>query len=140
MRYRPTTPQVLRGLTFDIPAGTKVGVVGRTGAGKSTLLMALSRIAEIESGKIFIDDKNISKHDITELRSHITVIEQDPTLFTGSLRFNLDPFNKYSSAAIEELLIKAGLSDLLNREPEDDTTKKNAKEGEKKRAESEITS
>ena len=50
MRYRPTTPQVLRGLTFNVPAGTKVGVVGRTGAGKSTLLMAMSRIAELESG------------------------------------------------------------------------------------------
>ena len=51
-------------MTFDVPAGTKVGVVGRTGAGKSTLLMAMSRIAELESGQILIDDKDISKHDI----------------------------------------------------------------------------
>ena len=93
MRYRPSNPLVLRGLSFEVPARAKIGVVGRTGAGKSTLLMAMSRIAELESGHILIDDIDISKHDILELRSKITVIEQDPSLFTGSLRFNLDPFN-----------------------------------------------
>mmetsp|Transcript_10702 Transcript_10702/g.13321 ORF Transcript_10702/g.13321 Transcript_10702/m.13321 type:complete len:239 (-) Transcript_10702:35-751(-) len=102
--------------------------------------MAMSRIAELESGRILIDGQDISAHDIMELRSKITVIEQDPTLFTGTLRFNLDPFNQYSAAALEELLIKAGLSDLLNREPEADSSDKGNEKSSKKRAESEITS
>ena len=93
MRYRPSSPLVLRGLSFEVPARAKIGVVGRTGAGKSTLLMTMSRIVELERGQILIDDKDISRHDLQELRSKITVIEQDPSLFTGTLRFNLDPFN-----------------------------------------------
>jgi ABC-type multidrug transport system fused ATPase/permease subunit len=69
----------------------KVGVVGRTGAGKSTLGLTLSRIIELESGAILIDGVDISKVDLNLLRSKVTVIPQDPTLFTGSLRFNIDP-------------------------------------------------
>ena len=65
-----------------------------------------------------IDGVDIQQHDIQQLRSKITVIAQDPTLFTGTLKFNLDPFNEFSVAAIEELLLKAGLTDLINREPE----------------------
>ena len=68
----------------------KVGVVGRTGAGKSTLGLTLSRIIELESGAILIDGVDISKVDLHLLRSKVTVIPQDPTLFTGSLRFNID--------------------------------------------------
>ena len=93
LRYRPTTELVLKGLSFDVKAGTKVGVVGRTGAGKSTISMALSRIVELDQGQILIDGVDISQHDIQQLRSKITVIAQDPTLFTGTLKFNLDPFN-----------------------------------------------
>lgn len=69
----------------------KVGVVGRTGAGKSTLGLTLSRIIELESGAILIDGVDISKVDLHLLRSKVTVIPQDPTLFIGSLRFNIDP-------------------------------------------------
>ena len=93
-------------------------MVGRTGAGKSTLSLALSRIVELCGGCIEIDGVNIGEIDINQVRQKITVIAQDPTLFTGTLRFNLDPFREHSNAAIEQLLIKAGLSDLLNREPE----------------------
>lgn len=93
LRYRPNTELVLKGLSFDVKAGTKVGVVGRTGAGKSTISMALSRIVELDQGQILIDGVDISQHDIQQLRSKITVIAQDPTLFTGTLKFNLDPFN-----------------------------------------------
>ena len=118
LRYRPNTELCLRNLSFEVPAGLKVGVVGRTGAGKSTMSLALSRIVEICGGKIVIDGVNISDIDINQVREKITVIAQDPTLFTGTIRFNLDPFRQHSNAAIEELLLKAGLADLLSREPE----------------------
>ena len=122
LRYRPNTELVLHNLTFDVAPGTKVGVVGRTGAGKSTLSLTLSRIVELEAGKIEIDGVNISEIDINQVRDKITVIAQDPILFTGTLRFNLDPFREHSNAAIEQLLHKAGLGDLLNREPEQSGT------------------
>jgi len=118
LRYRPTTELCLKNLTFEVAPGLKVGVVGRTGAGKSTMSLALSRIVEICGGAIEIDGVNISKIDINQLREKVTVIAQDPTLFTGTLRFNLDPFREHSNAAIEQLLLKAGLAELLNREPE----------------------
>lgn len=73
---------------------------------------------EICGGKILIDGVDINAIDILEVRRKITVIQQDPTLFTGTLRMNLDPERKHTTAAIEELCIKAGLGDLLNREPE----------------------
>jgi len=122
LRYRPTTELVLKKLTFTVQPGMKVGVVGRTGAGKSTISQALSRIVEICGGNILIDGVDINQIDINQVRSKITVIAQDPTLFTGTIRFNLDPFREHSTAAIEELCIKAGLGDLLNREPETSMT------------------
>ena len=84
-----------------MPAGTKVGVVGRTGAGKSTISLALSRIVELCGGHIEIDNINICEIDINQVREKITVIAQDPTLFNGTIRFNLDPFREHSNAAIE---------------------------------------
>ena len=80
--------------------------------------LALSRIVEICGGRILIDGVNISDIDINQVREVITVIAQDPTLFTGTIRFNVDPFREHSNAAIEELLLKAGLGDVLSREPE----------------------
>ena len=74
LRYRPTTELCLRDLSFEVPAGIKVGVVGRTGAGKSTMSLALSRIVEICAGKIVIDGVNISEIDINQVREVITVI------------------------------------------------------------------
>ena len=80
-------------MSFKVEPGHKVGVVGRTGAGKSTLCMAMTRIVELESGSISVDGQDIAKIDLKALRDQITMIPQDPTLFTGSLRFNLDPFD-----------------------------------------------
>ena len=94
LRYRPNTEIVLDDLSFVVEPGTKVGVVGRTGAGKSTICLSLSRIAELSSGSIEIDGINIRQVDLQKVRAKVTVIPQDPTLFTGSLRFNLDPFNQ----------------------------------------------
>ena len=91
LRYRPTTEIVLHNLTFDIKQGEKIGIVGRTGAGKSTICLAISRIVEIFEGQIIIDGVNIQDIDLEDLRSRVTLIPQDPTMFTGTLRFNLDP-------------------------------------------------
>ena len=73
LRYRPKTDLVLKGLTFNIQAGHKIGIVGRTGAGKSTISLALTRIVELESGSIRIDGRDISKMKIDEVRNHITI-------------------------------------------------------------------
>lgn len=77
--------------------------------------MSLSRIVELESGSIEIDGVDIRKVDLQKVREKITVIPQDPTLFTGTLRFNLDPFENESVERIESLLIEAGLGDLLEK-------------------------
>lgn len=116
LRYRKNTEIALSKLSFDVDAGTKVGICGRTGAGKSTVSMALSRIVEIEGGKISIDDVNISELDMHALRNKVTVIPQDPTLLTGTLRYNLDPFNEATDERIIELLHRAKLDYLLNKE------------------------
>jgi len=90
-----------------------VGIVGRTGAGKSTIGMSLFRIVEPMSGKIIIDGVDISEIGLETLRKNITIIPQDPTLFTGSLKSNLDPFNEYSDAQLLKILDKAQLSDQI---------------------------
>ena len=112
LRYRENTPLVLHKLSFKVDGGAKVGIVGRTGAGKSTLGMALTRLVEVESGKIEIDSIDISQLDLRSLRDKITVIPQDPTLFTGSLKYNIDPLGLESDEKIEELVRKAGLEDI----------------------------
>ena len=120
LRYRPNCERVLNGISFKISAGERVGVVGRTGAGKSTLFMALSRIVELESGTIKIDEQDISKLDLKAVRDQITMIPQDPTLFTGSLRFNLDPFDQHPDERLLQLVKKAGLDSLLSQREDKD--------------------
>ena len=91
VKYRPTTEEVLRGLSLEIKGGEKIGVVGRTGAGKSTITLALTRIIELTSGAIEVDGVNIGDISLQQVREAITIIPQEPTLFKGSIRFNLDP-------------------------------------------------
>jgi len=86
LKYRPECKQVLTGLSFKLTPGQKLGVIGRTGAGKSTLCLAISRLMEIESGKILVDGQDIGDVDLNHLRSKITVIPQESILFTGTLR------------------------------------------------------
>ena len=105
---------ILNKLTFNVGPGQKVGIVGRTGSGKSTTSMALMRIVELAGGKIEIDGVDISKIDLAVLRSQITMIPQDPILFSGTLRYNLDPFDEVTDDRIIDLIKKAGLEYLLD--------------------------
>jgi len=118
LRYRPELDEVLKGLDLDIDHGLKVGVVGRTGAGKSTLGLTLLRILEIKAGTIRIDGVNIQKVKLQHLRKKVTTIPQDPTLFTGTLRFNIDPEEKHSDAEIDDLLKRSGLEEILKFDKE----------------------
>ncbi|KUI63825.1 ATP-dependent bile acid permease [Cytospora mali] len=99
-RYRADLDPVLRNLTFRIGAKEKVGIVGRTGAGKSSLALALFRALEAEEGKILIDDMDIGQIGLRDLREAITIVPQDPTLFMGTIRSNLDPFDTYTDEQI----------------------------------------
>lgn len=109
LRYRDELPLVLKGLDIQIPGKSKVGVVGRTGAGKSTVMVSILRIVELCSGSIYIDGIDISKVGLNLLRSKIAVIPQDPVLFSGSIRTNLDPFNEYADERLREVLERVGL-------------------------------
>ena len=113
LKYRPTTETVLHRLSFQVARGEKIGVVGRTGAGKSTICLSISRIVEIFEGKIIIDGINIQDIPLSELRKRITVIPQDPTMFTGTLRFNLDPEGVVPDQEIISLLEAAQLQNIL---------------------------
>lgn len=117
MRYRPDTDTVLNQLSFEIRPGEKVGIVGRTGAGKSTLALCISRIAELDEGKILIDGVDIATQRLHEVRSRITVIPQDATMFTGTLRFNLDPEDVCDDDEIIRLLRLAELGTILDSDP-----------------------
>ena len=99
-RYRHDLEPVLKDLTFNVQAGERVGIVGRTGAGKSSLALALFRGLEAEDGKIVIDDIDIGLIGLQDLREAITIVPQDPTLFTGTVRSNLDPFDLFTDEEI----------------------------------------
>eukprot|EP01127_Copromyxa_protea_P010837 TRINITY_DN2685_c0_g1_i1.p1 TRINITY_DN2685_c0_g1~~TRINITY_DN2685_c0_g1_i1.p1 ORF type:complete len:1499 (+),score=394.02 TRINITY_DN2685_c0_g1_i1:18-4514(+) len=114
LRYRPGLPLVLKNLSCSILPGEKVGVVGRTGAGKSSLMLALFRIIELDSGRIEIDGVDTSSIGLEDLRSKLAMIPQDPTLYTGTLRFNLDPFNNYSDKEIMAALDAVYLTKQLD--------------------------
>ncbi|KAJ3234744.1 hypothetical protein HDU78_005679 [Chytriomyces hyalinus] len=100
MRYAPDQPAVLSDVSFSIQGGEKVGIVGRTGAGKSSLSLSLFRIVEPTQGRIVIDGIDISTIGLFDLRSKLTMIPQDPVLFAGTIRSNLDPFNEYDDASL----------------------------------------
>lgn len=109
-RYRKGLDNVVNNINFTIQPGEKVGIVGRTGAGKSSLTLALFRIIEASEGQIIIDDEDTSKMGLTELRSKLTIIPQDPFLFSGSLRYNLDPVNtdKHDDETLWRALERSG--------------------------------
>mgnify|MGYP004710365003 CR=1 FL=1 len=103
IRYAEHLPAVLKGITCTFPGKKKVGVVGRTGSGKSTLIQAIFRIVEPSEGSIIIDDVDITKIGLHDLRSRLSIIPQDPTMFEGTVRGNLDPLDQYSDYEIWEV-------------------------------------
>lgn len=113
VRYRPELDLVLKGITCNIKSGEKVGVVGRTGAGKSSLTNCLFRILESAGGQIVIDGIDVASIGLHDLRERLTIIPQDPILFSGSLRMNLDPFNKYSDEEVWRALELAHLRSFV---------------------------
>ncbi|CAN6926270.1 unnamed protein product [Brassica oleracea] len=107
--YGPHLPMVLNGLTCTFPGGLKTGIVGRTGCGKSTLIQTLFRIVEPTAGEIRIDGIDILTIGLHDLRSRLSIIPQDPTMFEGTVRSNLDPLEEYSDDQIWEALDKCQL-------------------------------
>ena len=116
-RYAAHLPRVLDGVTFHVPGGSKVGVIGRTGAGKSTLFQALFRFLELERGAIFIDRVDIASIPLPRLRSALAIIPQDPTLFAGSVRSNLDRFGTCSEDQIWAALRRVRLEAMVRALP-----------------------
>ncbi|EDW56607.1 probable multidrug resistance-associated protein lethal(2)03659 [Drosophila sechellia] len=115
MRYSPGDEDILRGLNFESHPMEKIGIVGRTGAGKSSIIQALFRLA-LNEGTIEIDGLDIGKLGLHDLRSRISIIPQDPVLFSGTLRFNLDPFDEKSDeslwSALEDVKLKKHVASL----------------------------
>ncbi|KDR24195.1 Multidrug resistance-associated protein 1, partial [Zootermopsis nevadensis] len=118
VRYREGLDLVLRGISFTVKGGEKVGIVGRTGAGKSSLTLGLFRIIEAAGGKILIDGVDVSKLGLHALRSRLTIIPQDPVLFSGTLRVNLDPFGSCSDSDIWLALEHAHLKAFVKALPD----------------------
>uniref|UniRef100_A0A672I9D7 ATP-binding cassette, sub-family C (CFTR/MRP), member 2 n=1 Tax=Salarias fasciatus TaxID=181472 RepID=A0A672I9D7_SALFA len=112
VHYRPGLDLVLHGITCDIGSTEKIGIVDRTGAGKSSLTNCLFRIIEAVEGRIFIDGIDIAKLGLHDLRANLTIIPQDPVLFCGTLRMNLDPFDKFSDEEIWKVLELSHLKDF----------------------------
>lgn len=110
LRYDPNNPPVLKHLNITIESSWKVGVVGRTGAGKSSLIGALFRLSQLE-GDIIVDGIETGSISLEALRSKISIIPQDPVLFSATIRYNLDPFDKYGDAdlwrALEDVSLKS---------------------------------
>ncbi|GAB4834514.1 hypothetical protein Ancab_032771 [Ancistrocladus abbreviatus] len=118
VRYRPDAPLVLKGISCIFEGGWKVGIVGRTGSGKTTLINTLFRLVEPSEGKIIVDDVDISKIGLRDLRSHFGIIPQEPVLFGGSVRYNLDPLASHTDKEIWEVLEKCQLKEVVQEKPE----------------------
>ncbi|CAH9079160.1 unnamed protein product [Cuscuta europaea] len=118
VRYRPNTPLVIKGITLSIEGGKKIGVVGRTGGGKSTLIQVFFRLVEPAAGRIIIDNIDISILGLHDLRSRFGIIPQEPVLFEGTVRSNIDPIGEYSDEEIWKSLERCQLKDVVASKPE----------------------
>lgn len=117
MKYREGLDPVLQDVTFSVKPGEKIGIVGRTGAGKSTISLSLFHMILRVSGTIKIDGVDIFKIGLDDLRSRLAVIPQDPVMFVGTMRHNLDPHHSYSDAEIWEALEQVNLKSFVASQP-----------------------
>ncbi|RKP23182.1 P-loop containing nucleoside triphosphate hydrolase protein [Syncephalis pseudoplumigaleata] len=113
LAYRKGLPDVLHGISASIRGGEKIGIVGRTGAGKSSIMVALFRLVEASKGSIAIDGVDIASIGLADLRSRMSIIPQDPTLFHGTVRSNLDPFGHHDDHALWDALERAGMKEYV---------------------------
>ncbi|XP_076024056.1 ATP-binding cassette sub-family C member 3 isoform X2 [Genypterus blacodes] len=117
VRYREGLDLVLKNLSLKVKGGEKIGIVGRTGAGKSSMTLSLFRLLEAAGGEITIDDVKIAEIGLHDLRSKLTIIPQEPVLFSGSLRMNLDPFESYSEDELWKALEHSHLHKFVSNQP-----------------------
>jgi ATP-binding cassette subfamily C (CFTR/MRP) protein 1 len=116
MKYK-SGPLILKNLNFDIKPSEHIGIVGRTGCGKSSLMVSLFRIENLCNGSLTIDGIDISKIPLSELRSRVGIIPQDPVMFSFTVRFNLDPFNSYSDVEIWSVLEAVAMKSVIQSLP-----------------------
>ncbi|XP_043705213.1 ABC transporter C family member 8-like [Telopea speciosissima] len=117
IKYRPNASLILKGISCTFKEGTRVGVVGRTGSGKTTLINSLFRLVEPVSGRILIDGLDICSMGLKDLRMKLSIIPQEPALFRGTIRTNLDPLGLYSDDEIWEAIEKCQLKSTVLRLP-----------------------
>ncbi|KAF8634908.1 hypothetical protein AX15_000655 [Amanita polypyramis BW_CC] len=113
VRYAPHLPPALQGISFSVRPSEKIGVVGRTGSGKSTLALSLLRMVEPSSGKVILDSIDISTIGLEDLRTRITIISQDVSLFSGTIKTNLDPLEEHSAEECLDVVQRCHLSSVI---------------------------
>lgn len=114
MRYREGLPLVLDGVSVKIEGGEKVGVVGRTGSGKSSMMIALLRMVEATDGRVLVDGQDLREVGLLDVRKRMTIIPQDPVMFSGTIRFNLDPFSEHSDVQLWDALEKSHMKEFVS--------------------------
>ncbi|KAG1658983.1 hypothetical protein FOA52_008685 [Chlamydomonas sp. UWO 241] len=115
MRYSSTAPFALKGVSFSLQHQEKVGIVGRTGSGKSTCLLALYRLFELDKGAIYVDGVNVASMTLSRLRRGLSIMPQEPVIFSGTVRTNLDPFNEHTDSELYEVIREASLEEQVKR-------------------------
>ena len=127
VKYRNNLDYILKDINLNINFGEKICVVGRTGSGKSTIILCLFRLIETSKGKIYINKKNIKDMPLKILRRNLGIVPQEPKIFSGSLKFNLDPMRKYSDFEINNAIREVGLFKLMKENGRDIRKKLNMK-------------